>query len=61
MADTHTLNAFEDGDNLVMDFIGFPDNAIFYGVGLELMIDNPRDYMHTWGACFVMIELIQIG
>jgi hypothetical protein len=31
-----------------MDFVGFPDNAIFYGIGLELMIDNPRDYMETW-------------
>jgi len=45
---THTLNAFERGDELVMDFIGFPDNSIFYGIGLELMIDNPRDYMETW-------------
>jgi carotenoid cleavage dioxygenase-like enzyme len=45
---THTVNAFETETNITMDFIGFPDNAIFYGIGLELMIDNPRDYMKTW-------------
>eukprot|EP01065_Artemidia_motanka_P018085 TRINITY_DN2142_c1_g2_i2.p1 TRINITY_DN2142_c1_g2~~TRINITY_DN2142_c1_g2_i2.p1 ORF type:complete len:584 (+),score=169.92 TRINITY_DN2142_c1_g2_i2:100-1851(+) len=46
---THTVNAFEKADgSITMDFIGWPDMAIFYGIGLELMIDNPRDYQETW-------------
>lgn len=46
---THTVNAMENDTSIVMDFVGFPDNAIFYGIGLELLLDNPRDYMETWG------------
>eukprot|EP01062_Namystynia_karyoxenos_P052648 TRINITY_DN4223_c4_g1_i1.p1 TRINITY_DN4223_c4_g1~~TRINITY_DN4223_c4_g1_i1.p1 ORF type:complete len:615 (+),score=240.45 TRINITY_DN4223_c4_g1_i1:91-1845(+) len=46
---THTVNAFEGADgSITMDFIGWPDMAIFYGIGLELMVDNPRDYQETW-------------
>merc|ERR1719502_1498840 len=46
---THTVNSFEGADgSITMDFIGWPDMAIFYGIALELMIDNPRDYQETW-------------
>jgi carotenoid cleavage dioxygenase-like enzyme len=46
---THTVNSFEGADgSITMDFIGWPDMAIFYGIGLELMLDNPRDYQETW-------------
>lgn len=46
---SHTVNAFENADgSITMDFIGWPDMAIFYGIGLELMVDNPRDYQETW-------------
>jgi carotenoid cleavage dioxygenase-like enzyme len=46
---THTVNAFEGEDgSITMDFIGWPDMAIFYGIGLQLMVDNPRDYQETW-------------
>jgi len=46
---SHTVNAFEGADgSLTMDFIGWPDMSIFYGISLELIRDNPRDYQETW-------------
>lgn len=43
------MNAWEAEDgSITMDFVGWPDDSIFYATGLALIIDNPRDYMESW-------------